>query len=61
MPFSLPWGSSIHAQIVAHNAYGLSEISPIENGAIMLTIPDTPIMFVEDVEFKAPTTIGLMW
>jgi len=60
-PFALPWGSSIHAQVVAHNAYGVSEISPVDNGAIILTIPDTPIKFVENQEFKTPTTIGLSW
>jgi hypothetical protein len=60
-PFLLPWGSSIYAQVVAQNIYGVSEISLVGNGAIILTIPDTPIIFVEDTTPKSSTTIGLSW
>ena len=41
-PFSLAWGSSVHASVRATNIYGNSGISPSGNGAIILTNPDPP-------------------
>jgi len=60
-PYSLKWGDSVYAEVVAHNAYGISDTSEIGNGALILTIPDTPILFNEDTSVKSPTTIGLSW
>jgi hypothetical protein len=54
-PFHLPYGSSIHAKVEAHNMYGISDLSPVGNGAVILTIPDTPINFLEDTSVKTPT------
>jgi hypothetical protein len=45
-PFHLPWGSSIHAKVDTQNIYGISDTSPVGNGAVILTIPDTPINFI---------------
>lgn len=60
-PFSLQWGDSVYARVVAYNAYGISDTSEIGNGALILTIPDTPVLFTEDLTVKSPTTIGLSW
>jgi hypothetical protein len=48
-PFSLPWGSSVYARVVATNIVGDSPFSVVGNGAIMLTIPDAPIDLADDV------------
>ena len=47
-PFSLPWGSSIFAKIIAVNNYGPSTASPVGNGAVILTIPDAPLNVAND-------------
>lgn len=60
-PFSHPWGVSISAYIVAVNAYGDSAASERGNGAIIMTIPDAPIHFIEDTVHRLPTQIGLEW
>jgi hypothetical protein len=44
-PFSLAWGSSIHAIISATNVYGTSVDSIEGNGAVILTVPVAPINF----------------
>lgn len=41
-PFSLEWGTSVYAKIIAINIYGNSVISEQGNGAIIITNPDTP-------------------
>ncbi len=41
-PFSLPWGSSIYAKIIANNLVGSSVTSQVGNGAVILTKPDPP-------------------
>ena len=41
-PFSLEWGTSVYAKIIAINIYGDSVISEPGNGAIIITNPDTP-------------------
>ncbi len=47
-PFSLPWGSSIIAKVIAVNNYGPSTASPVGNGAVILTIPDNPLNLAND-------------
>jgi len=41
-PFSLEWGSSVFAKVVAINAYGDSLASVAGNGAVITTNPDQP-------------------
>ena len=48
IPFSLEWGSSVYAKVVAINKYGVSLISSEGNGAIITTAPDAPISLAED-------------
>jgi len=39
-PFSLAWGSSIYAKVIATNDLGSSDVSDEGNGAIILNYPD---------------------
>ena len=47
-PFSLAWGTNVHAKIVATNLYGSSAQSDAGFGAIITTNPDPPINLTED-------------
>jgi len=60
-PFNLPWGSSIYAVVKAINAYGSSAVSPAGNGAVILTKPNPPANFIENLAQKSKTEIGLDW
>ena len=60
-PFNLPWGSNIHAKVVATNLYGDSIESEVGNGALMITFPDAPINFSEDLSKRAASSIGFTW
>jgi len=62
-PFSLPWGSSIYAQVLAINLYGNSDVSAEQvNGmAVILTNPDAPVSLAEVLASKTQTSIGLSW
>lgn len=42
-PFNIPWGSYVYAKVIAVNIIGDSPISPISNGALILTVPDAPV------------------
>jgi len=41
-PFSLDWGTNVHATVAAINAYGSSTVSVAGNGAIITTTPGAP-------------------
>jgi hypothetical protein len=60
-PFSLPWGSSVFAQLVGYNSYGDSAISPAGNGAIILTVPDAPTSLAEVTTSRTATSITFNW
>ena len=60
-PYSLSWGSSIYAKVVATNIYGNSAISLSGNGAVILTVPDSPTTIVENFALKSGTTISISW
>jgi hypothetical protein len=47
-PYYQPWGASIYAKVSATNLVGSSDYSSLENGAIILTIPDAPINLADD-------------
>lgn len=64
-PFSLPWGTNVHARLYATNSEGDSEMSDVGNGAIITTYPDKPINFIEyyptrDVVNRVGT-LGMTW
>ncbi len=60
-PFSLEWGSSVFAKVVAINSYGNSLISSEGNGAVITTTPDVPISLAEDTLLKTKSSISLVW
>jgi hypothetical protein len=60
-PFSLPWGSSVYAKIVAENVKGLSTQSNAGNGAVIVTIPDPPINLQENLAQRSVSTLGITW
>jgi hypothetical protein len=41
-PYSIPWGYFIYAKVSATNLVGISDYSPVGNGALLLTLPDAP-------------------
>ena len=60
-PFSLEWGSSVYAKVVAKNIYGSSLESSAGNGAIITTTPDAPISLTENTSLRSKSTLGLSW
>lgn len=60
-PFSLDWGSSIYAKVVATNLYGDSLTSNDGNGAIIITYPDAPLNLVELESARTATSITFTW
>lgn len=60
-PFNLPWGSNIHAKLVATNIYGDSLESAVGNGALMITFPDAPLNFAEDLTKRTSSSLGFTW
>ena len=42
-PFYLEWGVSVYAKVIATNIVGDSLASSAGNGAVILTVPDSPI------------------
>ena len=60
-PFSLDWGSSVWAKVVAYNAYGDSQESDIGNGATIFTMPDPPIQLQEVVAERSASSISISW
>jgi hypothetical protein len=60
-PFSLNWGTSVFAKVVATNIYGNSIESVAGNGAVITTTPDAPINLDENTSLRTKSTIGLTW
>jgi hypothetical protein len=60
-PFNLPWGSSIFTKLTATNIQGTTPESPVGNGAIILTFPDTPTSFSNVPTITNGYQIGLTW
>lgn len=60
-PFSLPWGSSIYAKIVATNIMGNSLNSIAGNGAKITREPDPPMNLVTNTLVSNAERIGIIW
>ena len=60
-PFSLPWGSSIYAKIIATNLVNSSAASALGNGGIILTNPDAPLSLQNLPAITNASRIGLSW
>jgi hypothetical protein len=60
-PFSLTWGSSVYAKVSATNIRGNSLQSLEGNGAILITVPDAPLLLSINFALTTATKIGLTW
>lgn len=60
-PYSLPWGSSVYAKVIALNIYGDSSQSDEGNGAVIVTIPDAPITLDEDESQRTKSVLAITW
>jgi hypothetical protein len=60
-PFSLDWGDSVYATIIAVNDYGDSATSQPGNGAVIITYADAPINVAEIVELRTSSSISFSW
>ena len=60
-PYSLAFGDSVFAKVVAINYYGESIESEEGNGAIIKLVPDAPVDLVNDVSITTAYVIGFTW
>jgi hypothetical protein len=60
-PYSLEWGSSVNAKVIATNTYGNSDESLAGNGAMITTTPDVPTSIIEVYADRTKSTLGLTW
>jgi len=60
-PFSLNYGDSIVAKIIAINFYGESVESDAGNGAIVLLVPDPPVGLADNTAVTTAYVIGFTW
>lgn len=60
-PFSLAWGVSVFARVVAVNIVGSSPVSSVGNGAYIQTYPASPINFANNPSVTSASQIGLTW
>lgn len=60
-PFSLSWGSSLYAKVIAINVKGGSVESDAGNGGVILTQPDSPINVQDVPAITSSDTVGLTW
>jgi hypothetical protein len=60
-PYSLVFGDSIFAKVIAVNYYGDSIESESGNGAIITSVPTPTINLVDNTEVTSAYIIGLTW
>jgi hypothetical protein len=60
-PYSLLKGNSVMARIIAENYYGDSPYSTSGNGAIMIIVPDAPILLENNLLVTNRSTISFNW
>jgi hypothetical protein len=60
-PYSIPWGESVYAKVLAINAYGSSPYSDEGNGGVIITNPDSPVNIVEDITERALNAVAFSW
>lgn len=60
-PYSLLFGDSVFAKVVAINYYGASQSSVEANGAIIVTVPDAPVGLQNDLLITTAYKIGFTW
>lgn len=59
--YTLPWGSSIYAKVIAYNIYGDSAESSVGNGALIRTNPDAPVNLAEIYAERTADSLGISW
>lgn len=60
-PFSLAYGSSVYAKLLATNVVGSSGYSAAGNGAIILSTPGAPTSLVNNVAVSTATSLLMTW
>lgn len=60
-PYSLPWGSSIFANVTAINIMGRSITSASGNGAVILSTPSAPISLQQDFMNSNAYVLAFTW
>lgn len=60
-PFSIPWGSSVYAKVIATNVVGNSLASLEGNGAIILTYPDPPTTLANNGDITSASVMAMTW
>jgi len=60
-PYSLAWGDSVFAKVLAINFYGESALSESANGAEIVTTPSAPIGLEEVYDHRTKSTLGITW
>lgn len=60
-PYSLSFGNSIFAKVVAINYYGESDESDAGNGAIILLVPTPPVGLADNTAITTAYVIGFTW
>ena len=60
-PYSLEWGTSVYAKVIAINSYGNSLESQEGNGAVITTTPGAPTSVIEITAERTKSTLGLSW
>ena len=57
----MPWGSSVHAKVIATNIVNSSDMSNSGNGGIILTNPAAPVSLANNPLVTTASVIGLTW
>lgn len=60
-PYNLLLGYTINAYVIAYNAYGYSQASPIGNGGITVFVPDAPVSLTNNGLITNKSVIGFTW
>jgi hypothetical protein len=60
-PYSLQFGDSVIAKVIATNSKGSSTESSTGSGATIITVPDAPISLLEDTSQRTISDLGITW
>lgn len=57
----IAWGSSVYAKVSATNQFGTSTFSNSGNGAVIVTVPDSPISVANNMAVTTVNKVGIIW
>ena len=60
-PYNLLKGYGIHIKVMAHNAYGSSQLSQAGNGGVIVLVPDAPLNLQNDKSTTSKSVIRFTW